>query len=82
MLPILQPVTGVNTKLVSPTEATNAGLDRYHHPGAGAITHFYGIETISVDTIVAGSGECESYFHHFLSRQKCFLGWILKCTDR
>jgi hypothetical protein len=51
-----QPVTGVNTKLVSPLEGTNAGLDRYTHPGAGAITPFYGIETVAIDTIVAGAG--------------------------
>jgi hypothetical protein len=49
------PDTAINVKLVSPPKATNAGLDRRSSPGAGAITHYYGIQTVSLDTIVAGS---------------------------
>jgi hypothetical protein len=49
------PVAAVNTKIMSMREPTNAGLDRKTHPGAGAITHFYGIHSLAVDHIPAGS---------------------------
>jgi hypothetical protein len=44
-----------NTKLVSPALATNAGLDRATSPGAGAITHHFGIHASALDVIEAGS---------------------------
>jgi len=45
----------VNTVIVSPQLATNAGLDRSSWPGAGAITHHFGIHGQAVDVITAGS---------------------------
>jgi hypothetical protein len=48
------PVSAINTKLVSLREPTNAGLDRKTHPGAGAISQFYGIHSEAVDHIPAG----------------------------
>jgi hypothetical protein len=44
-----------NSKLVSPRVQTNAGLDRNLNPGAGAITHYYGIQSAATDSIPAGS---------------------------
>jgi hypothetical protein len=48
------PITAVNTKILSPREPTNAGLDRKTRPGAGAITQFYGVRSEAVDHIPAG----------------------------
>lgn len=45
----------VNTAIVSPQLATNAGLDRSTRPGAGAITHHFGIHGHAVDVVTAGS---------------------------
>jgi len=45
----------VNTELVSPVLPTNAGLARDTSPGAGAITHHFGIHGRAKDVIVAGS---------------------------
>jgi hypothetical protein len=55
------PISAINTKLLSLREPTNAGLDRRTHPGAGAITHFYGIHSEAVDHIPAG-GELTIYY--------------------
>jgi hypothetical protein len=44
----------VNTKVLSPRELTNAGLDRQTAPGAGAITQAYGVRSEAVDHIPAG----------------------------
>jgi hypothetical protein len=48
------PITAVNTKVLSPRELTNAGLDRQTAPGAGAITQAYGVRSEAVDHIPAG----------------------------
>lgn len=45
----------VNTRLVSPVLATTAGLHRASSPGAGSITHHYGVHGQATDTIAAGS---------------------------
>ena len=45
----------VNTELVSPVLPTHAGTDRATSPGAGAITHHFGIHGRAKDVIVAGS---------------------------
>ena len=42
-----------NSKLVSMRVPTNGGLNRYKNPGAGAITHYYGVHSIAQDTISA-----------------------------
>jgi hypothetical protein len=55
------PVTAINVKLVSPKRADTAGLDRHTSPGAGAITQYYGIKTVSIDTIPAGSEITHDY---------------------
>jgi hypothetical protein len=55
------PVTAISAKLVSPPRADNAGLDRRTSPGAGAITQYYGIKTVSVDIIPAGSEITHDY---------------------
>ena len=55
------PVTAITAKLVSPPKADNAGLDRRTSPGAGAITQYYGIKTISIDIIPAGSEITHDY---------------------
>jgi hypothetical protein len=49
------PLSMVNSELVSPVLQTNAGLHRAKSPGAGAITHHYGITARAKDVIVAGS---------------------------
>jgi hypothetical protein len=43
----------VNTQIVSQVQPTNAGVTRMT-PGAGSITHHYGIKSIAIDTISAG----------------------------
>ena len=48
------PNTHVNTQLESPVAQTNAGLDRATSPGAGAITHHYGMHARALDNIPAG----------------------------
>lgn len=55
------PVTAITAKLVSPPKADNAGLDRRLNPGAGAITQYYGIKTVSVDIIPPGSEITHDY---------------------
>lgn len=45
----------LNTAQRSPVLATNAGLDRATQPGAGAITHWYGISSVALDVITPGS---------------------------
>lgn len=50
-----QPDHLVNTELVSPILPTNAGLHRATSPGAGSITHHYGIHAKAKDVITAGS---------------------------
>lgn len=47
-------VTHVNTKLVSPIQATTAGVRRDSSPGAGSITHHFGMRAQALDTIPAG----------------------------
>jgi hypothetical protein len=49
------PMTQINTKLVSVLQATNAGLERATQPGAGAITHHYGMNAVALDVIPVGS---------------------------
>ena len=49
------PTHMVNTELVSPIIATNAGLHRSTSPGAGSITHHYGMHGVAKDIIQAGS---------------------------
>jgi hypothetical protein len=44
-----------NSKLISPRVQTNAGLNRRRDPGAGAITHYFGIQSAATDNIPAGS---------------------------
>jgi hypothetical protein len=44
-----------NSKLISPRVQTNAGLNRQQHPGAGAITHYFGIQSAATDNIPPGS---------------------------
>ena len=47
---------GVKTsELRSPRMQTNAGLDRKQHPGAGAISHHYGVTSTAVRDVRAGS---------------------------
>jgi hypothetical protein len=43
------------SELKSMRVQTNAGLDRKTHPGAGAITHFYGVTSEAVRDVSAGS---------------------------
>lgn len=50
-----QPDGAQNSKLISPSVQTNAGLNRRRNPGAGAITHYFGIQSKSTDIIRAGS---------------------------
>jgi len=45
----------VNTALVSPVLPTHAGTARQTSPGAGAISHHFGIHGRAVDVITAGS---------------------------
>lgn len=45
----------INTKIISPSMPTNAGLHRKSSPGAGAITHHYGIHAEALDVVRAGS---------------------------
>ena len=45
----------VNMEMVSPILSTNAGLHRAISPGAGAVTHHYGIHGKALNTITAGS---------------------------
>ena len=45
----------INTELVSPAIPTNAGLDRAHHPGAGSITHHFGMHGKALDVVTVGS---------------------------
>lgn len=49
------PKAMINTELVSPVIQTNAGLHRATSPGAGAITHHYGISGKALNLITAGS---------------------------
>lgn len=49
------PRSMLNTVLVSPVLQTNAGLHRATSPGAGAITHHFGIHGKALDVITAGS---------------------------
>lgn len=44
----------INTKIVSPNQPTTAGVTR-KMPGAGAITHHYGIRSQTLTTVEAGS---------------------------
>jgi hypothetical protein len=48
------PNSHINTKLISPLQQTTAGVRRYDHPGAGAITHHYGIHSEAMDVISPG----------------------------
>jgi hypothetical protein len=41
--------------LVSMHHHTNGGLHRYYDPGAGAITHYYGISSVAKRNVTAGS---------------------------
>ena len=50
-----QPDRLINSELVSPILPTNAGLHRATSPGAGSITHHYGIHAKAKDVITAGS---------------------------
>jgi hypothetical protein len=50
-----QPNRLVNTEIVSPVLPTNAGLNRDKNPGAGSITHHFGIHAKAKDIITAGS---------------------------
>lgn len=45
----------VNSENVSPVLPTNAGLHRARDPGAGSVTHHYGVHARALDTITAGS---------------------------
>lgn len=45
----------VNTEMVSPVLPTHAGTHRSNSPGAGAITHHFGIHGKAKDVILAGS---------------------------
>jgi hypothetical protein len=47
------PVSHVNSRIKSPIQPTTAGVRR-HMPGAGSITHHYGIYAETVDTVSAG----------------------------
>jgi hypothetical protein len=49
------PNSHINAKLVSPIQPTNAGLERAAQPGAGAITHHFGMHAVALDVIPAGS---------------------------
>jgi hypothetical protein len=49
------PLTHVNAKPVGPVHTTTAGLDRATQPGAGAITHHYGMHAVALDVIPAGA---------------------------
>jgi SET domain len=53
----------INTELVSPVLQTNAGLHRATSPGAGAITHNYGVHGRAMDVITAGSELLVDYFN-------------------
>jgi hypothetical protein len=44
-----------NSQLIAPRVQTNAGLNRRRNPGAGAITHYFGIQSRATDNIQAGS---------------------------
>jgi hypothetical protein len=50
-----QPEGVQNSKLISPRVQTNAGLSRRRNPGAGAITHYFGIQSSATNNIQAGS---------------------------
>lgn len=50
-----QPDRLINSEMVSPMLPTNAGLHRGFSPGAGSITHHYGIHAKAKDVITAGS---------------------------
>ena len=49
------PNSMINTQIVSPKLPTNAGLHRDTSPGAGSITHYYGVHGKAIDTILPGS---------------------------
>ena len=44
----------INTKIISPLQPTTAGVTR-QMPGAGAITHHYGIRSEAITTVEAGA---------------------------
>jgi SET domain len=52
----------INTALISQEIQTNAGLHRRTSPGAGAISHNYGIQGRAHDIITAGSELIVDYF--------------------
>jgi hypothetical protein len=56
------PLPAVNSLIVSPVIQTNAGLHRAISPGAGAISHHYGITARAKDVITAGSELTVDYF--------------------
>jgi hypothetical protein len=60
-----QPNRLVNTEIVSPVLPTNAGLNRGRNPGAGSITHHFGIHAKAKDIITAGSELTIEYVHVF-----------------
>jgi hypothetical protein len=58
------PDSMVNSKIVSLQVPTNAGLHRASEPGAGAITHHFGIHAEALDVVSAGS-ELTVYYGDF-----------------
>ena len=81
----------INTALISQEIQTNAGLHRKESPGAGAITHNYGIHGRARDIITPGSELIVDYFDWDFSDitepvpPKRTLQWLQKygwCVDK
>jgi hypothetical protein len=49
------PPNVATSKLVLNQLQSNAGLSRYQEPGAGAITHYYGIDSVAIRDVAAGA---------------------------
>jgi hypothetical protein len=49
------PPNVATSKLVLNQLQSNAGLSRFTEPGAGAITHYYGIDSVAIKDVTAGA---------------------------
>jgi hypothetical protein len=65
------PNTHLNTKLVSPVQQTTAGVRRYKDPGAGSITHHYGVHSEAMDVISAGMSAVVVLRIRFIGCESC-----------
>jgi len=63
------------SRLIPMQTKTNAGLERWEHAGAGAITHYYGVTSEAVRDVPAGSELTINYGGKSNVGHYCFFFW-------